>query len=516
MNVFGQGGKRDGQPAFAPPSVVHDPRGHSDDESWIDGSLQQPRSPRHPLLQALASTFAQPLLLGRRLAAFVATPPGVMTAVTLVVLLAIGAAGFSAAQSSATRQQQLRTLIAATEPVSFAAHNLYTSLSAADTAATTGFANPQGDDRLSRGRYLASLQRAAGAAVEAASGLPQTGSEDAVAAIRQIESQLPIYSGLVETARANARAGNPVGSAYLGEANEMMRQDILPAAATLFQLTAGEVATQQTALTEPQWVPLSGQLAALIVLVMAQIWLWRVTRRRLNKGLLTATVCMGFALLWTAGASGVLWYAGERGFTEAASPLATLTEARIVAQQARTDETLALISREVSASGSDGFSDATDTVARALDHTEQATAHNSPNPAIAAARAHLSAWEDAHRQIVAAEQRGDFAAAAAIALPQNVESAPAVILTPDTIDSRLLLDAPVDTTRAQQTTAAESYAQLDADLARLITGARSVMQDYLTGGLAANTLLSTIVTIATIAAMLAVALGMRARLQEYV
>ena len=49
---------------------------------------------------------------------------------------------------------------------------------------------------------------------------------DASAGARALNSDLevltttiPVYSGLVETARTNNRLGNPVGSAYLGQAS---------------------------------------------------------------------------------------------------------------------------------------------------------------------------------------------------------------------------------------------------------------------------------------------------------
>ena len=40
-----------------------------------------------------------------------------------------------------------------------------------------------------------------------------------------LTTQIPIYSGLIETARTNDRLGNPVGTAYLGEARQPHDQD---------------------------------------------------------------------------------------------------------------------------------------------------------------------------------------------------------------------------------------------------------------------------------------------------
>ena len=57
-------------------------------------------------------------------------------------------------------------------------------------------------------------------------------SPQAARAIAAIAASLPVYSGLVETARANNRQGFPVGAAYLRDASNLMRGRILPPPAT--------------------------------------------------------------------------------------------------------------------------------------------------------------------------------------------------------------------------------------------------------------------------------------------
>jgi hypothetical protein len=55
-------------------------------------------------------------------------------------------------------------------------------------------------------------------------------SASALKAVATIGDQLPLYSGFVESARADNRQGLPVGAAYLRRASELLTSSILPAA----------------------------------------------------------------------------------------------------------------------------------------------------------------------------------------------------------------------------------------------------------------------------------------------
>ena len=121
--------------------------------------------------------------------------------------------------------------------MSNSAHNLYMSLSLADTIATTGFVQAGVEPEETRKQYLQAVDSAAS---EATAAVLDSDDEDVY--LRQlavqIQRQLPVYTGLVEAARTNNRAGNAVGAAYMSNASAMMRDDILPAAASLFRLSA--------------------------------------------------------------------------------------------------------------------------------------------------------------------------------------------------------------------------------------------------------------------------------------
>ena len=69
--------------------------------------------------------------------------------------------------------------------------------------------------------------------------------------------------------------------------------------------------------------------------------------------------------------------------------------------------------------------------------------------------------------------------------------------------------------RNGEMTAARSYDELDAELSDLIGQARIAMRSYLERGLTAMTAVSSAVFLLTLCAIIAVWLGIRPRLQEY-
>src|SRR5699024_6471498 len=114
--------------------VPEDTRDH-----WLDEVSSDEDHRRRGAMVRVMDTFAVPYLWLRRIFAFLATTPGKLVSITVILSVAIFAAGWSMSQSSSDRQSDLDVLLTTTEPMSYAAHNLYTSLSLADTIATTGF-----------------------------------------------------------------------------------------------------------------------------------------------------------------------------------------------------------------------------------------------------------------------------------------------------------------------------------------------------------------------------------------
>lgn len=470
-----------------PPEDSGAPGDDSEDapDHWLDPVSTETRTRRSVVNAFVQETFGQPFYVARQMWGFLTTSPGKITAMTIIISVAIFAAGYAMSVSSDTRQSHLDQLITNTEPVSYNAHVLYTSLSVADTTATTGFVQAGVEDPENRVKYNTAVDRASVAATETASAADPT-DERILELVTEIQRQLPVYTGLVETARTNNRAGNPVSVAYMSEASAMMRNEVLPKAAELYNITSRAVAEQQSSVTRPQWVPLSGLLAALAMLISAQWWLMRITRRRINKGFALATVFMLTATVWVSAANWANWNAGTRGFEEASGPLNSMTTARIYAQQTRTTETLALVRRQQVLGSATGFSATINQINSAIDEYETTAESGTPEhqELILEVRGAVNAWTREHDLVTVALESGDYTTA-------------------------------VNTVLSTDERGETSFDQLDRALSELIADSRVSMRTYIRTGLEATQLVSVMVLFLSITSVLSLWIGIRPRLQEY-
>jgi hypothetical protein len=175
-----------------------------------------------------------------------------------------------------------------------------------------------------------------------ASGLTD---EPLVQLLGRVNAQLAVYTGLIETARTNNRAGNPVGSSYLSEASSLMQTQILPDAQRLYEQTSARVDAETTASTRIPAPVILVVLGTLLFGAFANRWMARRTRRRVNIGFVAGGLAVLIMLIWV-GTALVISTADSRSAKDtAADSLKTVTNLAITAQQARADETLALIRR---------------------------------------------------------------------------------------------------------------------------------------------------------------------------
>jgi hypothetical protein len=254
--------------------------------------------------------------------------------------LVIGSA-FAISTTINDRQEVLTTVLNHTEPLSFAAGQLYTTLSVADATAATAFI-AGAEPRDVRQRYEQAITDASVAVTRASSGLTD---EPMVQLLGRVNAELSVYTGLVETARTNSRAGNPVGSSYLSEASALMQTQILPDAQRLYEETSARVDTETTASTRIPGPVILVVLATLLFGLFANRWLARRTRRRVNIGFIAGGLAVLVMLVWV-GTALVISTADSRSAKDtAAESLKTVTNLAITAQQARADETLSLIRR---------------------------------------------------------------------------------------------------------------------------------------------------------------------------
>lgn len=272
---------------------------------------------------------------------FFKTTPGRILAIGAFLAILGGASGFATATTIDHRQNTLTTVLNHTEPLAYAAGQLYTALSVADAAAATAFI-AQAEPRVVRERYEQAVIDAAVAVTHASSGLTE---EPLVRLLGRINGELTRYTGLIEIARTNNRAGNPVGAAYLSEASALMQHTILPDAQRLYAATAARVDIETTASTRVPAPVILVVTTTVLLGAFAHRWLARRTRRRINPGLVVGGLAIALMVVWV-GTVLVISTAGSRTAKDTgAESLKTLTNLAITAQQARADETLSLIRR---------------------------------------------------------------------------------------------------------------------------------------------------------------------------
>ena len=272
---------------------------------------------------------------------FLWTTPGRILSIGVVLSALVIASAFATSTTINDRQAALTTVLNHTEPLAFAAGQLYTTLSVADAAAATAFI-AGAEPRDVRQRYEQAITDASVAVTRASSGLTD---EPMVQLLGRVNAELSVYTGLVETARTNNRAGNPVGSSYLSEASALMQTRILPDAQRLYEETSLRVDAETTASTRIPGPVILVVLATLLFGVFANRWLARRTRRRINIGFIAGGLAVLIMLVWV-GTALIISTADSRSAKDtAAESLKTVTNLAITAQQARADETLSLIRR---------------------------------------------------------------------------------------------------------------------------------------------------------------------------
>lgn len=415
----------------------------------------------------------------RRSVSFLMTSPGRLTIVALILIVAILAAGLSMWQTTSQRQQQLTRISQLSEPMANASQNLYASLTIADASANTAFSR----GTLNSSQDLVSnfddvIAQASMSATRAATGIENVDAPE-MKNIATVQRLLPVYTGMVETARANARQGNPVSVAYLASASNLMQVQILPAAKSLYERTSTTTNAEQRELSNPPLFPMSGLAAAILMLLLTQWWLTRRTGRLFNVGLFGATMLMTIALVGVGIATTQPWQSNSL-FGEQRPDVHALTEVRIDAQQLRASETLGLVRRQPA--DAESFSQSVRTLVGELERVDA----NAPDDDVRAAIHGIYSWESGHNLMMEHLSSGDYAGAVRIA-----------------------------TDVGNASSSAAAFNQVDESLQNSIAESRLTARENLDQSRRAIAALSlTTVTLTVIAAVLVV-FGFRHRLLEY-
>ncbi|WP_264014884.1 hypothetical protein [[Mycobacterium] manitobense] len=303
---------------------------------------------------AVAPVEATRASRGRRawIRRFVATTPGMIVLIAATVVATCTVAAVVCAGGLDRRIAEHDTVLERSEPFAYAAQNLYAALSAADAAAASAFLSGGTLSAPARMRYQQALAAASSALVDVTAGATDA---DTRAEAAEVSTQLATYTGLVELARANNLQEFPVGSAYLREASSLMQTELLPGAERIFARDLAVVHAGQRAVGATPVAGLVLLTVLLAVLLAGSLALRARTNRQVNIGLIVAAAVVVLVMTWIVTATWVAAASIERGQSEGTARFGQLAKARILAQQARTDEMLQLIARGDITRGEESF-----------------------------------------------------------------------------------------------------------------------------------------------------------------
>jgi hypothetical protein len=295
------------------------------------------------------------------------------------------------------------------EPLVVEAQAIDTYLSDADTTAAGWFVEGRLQPAALRVRYTTDLTRASASlalAAQAAGGDPAVAS-----AIRSVAVDLPIYSGLVQTATFNERQAYyyyPLATAYIGEANNLMRHNILPAATRLYTVENQRLTSDQdNAMSAPLLVTAAlFILVLLVLLIVVQVWMSRHFRRTFNVFLAVSTAIVLVLGIWFAVAVVAQSSSVDTATGDGSGPVVVFTQARIGALQMTADDELTLLTRD---SVPTYQQDYTATIAR-LHHLMSSAGNDAGSVEegqIHRAEAALTAYAHVHQQIRHFDKSGD-------------------------------------------------------------------------------------------------------------
>ena len=288
------------------------------------------------------------------------TEPGRLRLIGAAIALLLLSFGGVTAWQVSDRTAAVRTVIDRSQPLSTEAAEIYRSLVDANTAAATGFLAGANEDPEVRQRYEDDIDNAARRLAAAAAD--SSGSDEAQEYITFLNQRLPVYTGLVEIARANNRQGLPLGGAYLRYANEQMQDSLLRTAEELYRLETRRFELDMGEARQWPWVATGAGLGTLLVLAWAQRRHYLRTNRVFEPGLLAATAAALVLLLWLTGAHVLARASLNEASTGAARSLSALNGAWTEALKARGDENLNLVARGASTEFEDSYSAHMDTL----------------------------------------------------------------------------------------------------------------------------------------------------------
>ena len=381
--------------------------------------------------------------------------------------------GFAAAQGFAEADGALDRAVANTAQL-VRIQNIQTNLARADADATNAYLRGGLEPPAQREDYTTALSTASGLIAEAARSQPADSA--ALAALNQAVLD---YAGLVEQARANNRQGLPIGAQYLKVGSSGLRTDATPLLQNLIKANQDRVDLEFGRVTRGfVWLSVAG-LLALAVFGLSLMWIARRTHRYVNVplavggGAILLTTVIGAISLSNVGVAVDDVKDGPYSATVA------LAQARIAAYDAKSNESLTLISR-----GSGQAYEKAWTAANVQVQSQLIKARTVDGRAVSAANL-WDVYVASHRTIRDADDKGDWNTA---------------------------VDRAIGTTG---NSANKTFGEFDAEATQLLTRTSTETRDGLGDAGGALQVARWLSLLVGIAAALCVFWGVSQRLEEY-
>lgn len=349
----------------------------------------------------------------RRVRAAATTEPGRLQIIGAVLALLVVAFGAVTALEVSGRAAAADDVVTRSQPLSADAASIYRSLADADTMAASGFLAGAQEPRDVHEQYEKDIREASRLLVRAAASTDASSSSGQE--ITTLNELLPVYTGLIERARANNRQGLPLGGAYLRYANQKMTNELLPAAERLYVAETDRLGSDSA--EARQW-PFAS-LAAGIVVLAGLVWMqrrnYRRTNRVFNQGLLAATAAATVLLLWLAVGHTVARAELRDAMVHGQESLDVLNNARINSLKARANENLTLVARGAVLTA-DGENDKYETdyssgmkaLGSQLKSAEKLADDLRGREPVAKAISGVSEWQGLHKKARATDNQGDY------------------------------------------------------------------------------------------------------------
>ncbi|WBQ06534.1 hypothetical protein [Kribbella sp. CA-293567] len=319
----------------------------------------------------------------------------IIAAVVSVVFGLTAAQGFNQSDGALSRAEANTAQLVRIQAI-------HTNLVSANADATNAFLVGGLEPPAQRQHFTDSLNTAAKLIAEAATAQPADQQ-----ALGALNVTLLTYQGLIEQARANNRQGLPLGSQYLKDASATLQQDSLPVLSELVKANQARVDSEFDGIDRGGIWLVAGSLLALAALVASLWWLAQRTHRYLNVPIAAAAVVVLLTLVIGGGSlAGASNSAKETRDISYADTLA-LSQARIAAYDAKSNESLTLIAR---GSGT-AFEEAWKKSAATVD--EQLLRGGSTSPAV---ERQWKAYKAAHEKIRGLDDKGNWDGAVDLAI----------------------------------------------------------------------------------------------------